>query len=87
MQARTIRRGIAAAALLSSLGATTGLGLPGATAHTCAQARIWQNGSATPIGSCHAPPGDNDDICVRHDEKVSGTGAGVTVCVNAPVAR
>ena len=57
---------------------------PSAQAHTCAQVRVWTDGSPTPVGSCHYP-GDPFDVCNEGDLTQSGKGFGHTVCVEVPV--
>lgn len=53
-------------------------------ASNCASARVWQNGTSTPIGSCNYP-GSGGEICNQGDETVAGNGAGLTACVDPPV--
>ena len=57
---------------------------PPASAHTCAQVRVWVSGSPIPVGGCHYP-GGSGDICNDGDLVSNGYGAGHTVCLFVPV--
>lgn len=85
---RSRRAAVALAMLGAPLAVTTVTAQP-AAAHTCAQVRIYVDGTMIPVGACHSS-GDPLDVCNSTDPTVSwhpfigDTGAGWTVCVEVP---
>ena len=61
-------------------------GVATSDAHTCAQVRVYLNGSTTPVGSCHDAPCPDGHHGAGFDSEPFGTGAGMTLCVTEPIA-